>query len=150
VNKPAKSEPRVSAEFASVLDVVPTLYELAQIEYAAADSHKDVVPLMGESMLPYLEGKSDRVHDASYTMGWELFGRAAFRQGPWKIVSIERPFGTGTFELFHLDRDPGETEDVSSTHPEVLRELLGGWGSYAKQVNVLTSRDLGISDATGR
>ena len=37
-------------------------------------------------MLSVLKGEQDVVHSEDYTMGWELFGRRAIRQGNWKIV----------------------------------------------------------------
>jgi arylsulfatase len=151
VKMPGGSAPRISAEFASVLDIAPTLYDLAQIEYP--DSHGDdrIVPLQGASMLQHLKSEGVAIHEANYGIGWELFDRAAYRQGNWKIVSIEQPFGTGNFELFDLSKDPGETDDLSGAHPEVFRQMLAKWESYARDMNVIPASDVdGANESSAR
>jgi arylsulfatase len=140
IKVPGKKEHKISDEFASVLDLVPTFCELAHIDYPSRHREKEILPLQGASMLPYLESRRDTIHAADYGMGWELFGRAAFRRSDWKIVSIEPPFGKGPFELFNIQRDPGEAEDLSMSQPEVYREMVRGWEKYANQVQLLMSR----------
>ena len=71
---------------ATVMDVLPTILELAEIEHPRTYQGRDVLPLRGASMLPALTGARARVHDKDYVMGWELWGRRAIRQGDWKIV----------------------------------------------------------------
>ncbi len=117
--------------FSTVMDVVPTILELAGIPHPGTDYNgRAVAPLRGVSMLPYLRRETGRVHAADEAVGWELFGRFAIRRDTWKAVQVPPPNGPGTWQLYDLARDPGETHDVAATHPEELGALLEAWAEY--------------------
>ena len=146
------NDARIAASFGSVLDIAPTIYDVAGVAYPQTYREHELDPLAGTSMLPYIKGSSERIHDADYSMGWELFGRAAFRRGRWKVTWIEKPFGTSEFELFDIENDPGETHNLREAHPEIYRELVDGfrgvhtseWSRYC------SSRTLEVSDSRTR
>jgi arylsulfatase len=69
-------------------------------------------------------------------MGWELFEMKAYIQGNWKILRLPQPFGTGQWQLYDLEKDPGETTDVSDKFPDVKNGLIRAWNDYAKQNDV--------------
>jgi arylsulfatase len=140
IKLPGGERHRLTAEFASVLDIAPTIYELTGASYPKAFRGRDLQPLNGTSLIPYLTDKSDQIHGHDYAMGWELFGRTAFRRGPWKITWIEKPFGPSDFELFHIDSDPGETQDLREQHPDVYRQMLDGFEHYARTNGVIIVR----------
>jgi arylsulfatase A len=51
----------------------------------------------------------------------------AIRQGPWKLIEF---FETGDVELYHLDKDIGESTNVADKSPELaqaLRKELANW-----------------------
>ncbi len=64
-----------------------------------------------------------------------LHGKFAIRQGPWKLImkrgsggftkpaNVEPKEGEPTGQLYHLERDPGETQNVWAEHPEVVAHL---------------------------
>ncbi len=56
----------------------------------------------------------------------------AILAGGYKLV---RNYETGTRRLFELERDPGESRDLSSAQPEKLAELTGRLDAYLKAVN---------------
>ena len=82
------------------------------------------------------------IHDDDDAMGWELFGRAAYRHGKWKITWTERPFGPGAFELFDIVADPGESRDLRSAYPAVYERMVQGFEAYAQRNGVVISRPL--------
>lgn len=127
----------VAPEFTTVCDIAPTILELAKATYPTIHKGRPLIPLQGQSMLPFLRGESNAIHEQDFVMGWELFGRAAVRQGPWKIVYIEPPFGTGSFELFNLDTDPAESNNLADTYPEKLEEMLAHWNNYVQENGVI-------------
>lgn len=51
--------------------------------------------------------------------------RASFgiRRGPWKLLILLQPDDEVRFELYHLENDPGETIDLSGSHPGMVTEL---------------------------
>ncbi|MEM7019761.1 MAG: hypothetical protein AAF512_20790, partial [Pseudomonadota bacterium] len=67
----------------------------------------------------------------------ELFGNHAVRRGKWKLSYIARPPGNGNWELFDMENDPGETQDLAEQHPKVLKELLAEYETYKKEKGVI-------------
>ena len=135
----------VSDTFASVKDVVPTLLELAETQHPAPRYQgRAVAPLEGASMVPLLRGDSDVIHNDTYVMGWELFGRRALRRGDWKILWVYAPYGESRWSLFNLENDPAESVDLAAKQPEKLAELLAAWDDYATRNQVvLPAQDAG-------
>ncbi len=125
--------------FTTVMDMAPTFLDLAEVKYPSTFKGRAITPLKGSSILPMLNNKKENVHDEEYVMGWELFGRCALRKGKWKISKIEAPFGKGDFQLFKLDEDPTETNDLSAKFPEKYQELLRHWDTYVKENGVILS-----------
>ncbi|MCA9215091.1 MAG: arylsulfatase [Planctomycetales bacterium] len=143
IKSPSQNQRRTSNAFASVLDFVPTAYDFAGV---TVDPVAPLAPLEGRSMMPLLTGKRSTIHPKNHGMGWELFGRGAYRLGPWKIVSVEQPFGKGQFELFDLRHDLGEANDLSDKRPDVMSVMLQRWNEYAKRVNVVSIRSFHESE----
>jgi len=52
-------------------------------------------------------------------------------------VSVAPPYGTGTWHLYNLAKDPGETRDLAGTQPETLKKLQAAWDDYAEDVGVV-------------
>ena len=50
----------------------------------------------------------------------EEAGGLALRKGPWKLIA-----GKNGGQLYNLDSDIGEKNDVSEKHPEVEKEMSG-------------------------
>jgi arylsulfatase len=98
---------------------------------------RTVAAMRGRSLLSYLENRSERVHASDEPTGWELFGRMAMRQGDWKVVRIPAPDGPGTWQLYNLAVDPGETDDLASRHPERLAALIELWDAYVEETGTL-------------
>jgi arylsulfatase len=136
-----------SSAVASVLDVAPTLLELAGVARSAGRFQERAgAPLEGRSLVGFLRGKTDLVHGDDFTIGFELFGRRALRRGDWKIVWLFEPYGPGRWELFDLAHDPAESRDLSREHPARLAELTRAWDEYAARNGViLPGRDMGYA-----
>lgn len=117
--------------FFHVTDIMPTILELAGVSYPAKRNEVDLHPLIGKSMLPVLQGKADGIHDND-GMGWELFEMKAYIKGNWKILRLPKPFGTGEWQLFDIEKDPAETTDLSAQYQSTKDSLIGMWNEYAK------------------
>jgi arylsulfatase len=128
----------IGHEFCTVMDIFPTLLDLAGLSHPGETYHgRNVAPLRGHSLLPWLCGELAHVHAPDYAAGWELFGRRAIRQDNWKALYIPRPsWSEGVWELFDLATDPGETNDLATSHPQKLAELLALWQVYAEETGV--------------
>jgi len=97
-------------------DVMPTLAEVANIDVPNKTD--------GISFLPELLGEKQKKHDFLY---WELHEsaivkgtRQAVRVGNWKAVRYGNKYHT---ELYDLENDLYEENDVSARHPDVVIKL---------------------------
>ncbi len=115
-----------------VMDIVPTLLELAGVQQPATYNGREVAPIQGKSWAKMLEGKKKSPRDPNDWLGWELFGNRAIRQGDWKISWLISPFGTSDWQLFNLADDPGEQDDLSNKFPEKKKELVALWDEYVR------------------
>ena len=80
----------------------------------------------------------DQVGDGDANMG------VGIRKGKWKLLLPGRKpeqdhrflmdFGTNGLELYDLDRDIGEKNNVADDHPEVVKELRENLDSFKKGV----------------
>lgn len=136
---------RRSNQLVTVMDVAPTLLELAGTHHPGSSYEgREVVPMIGKSMLPYLQGRANRVHAVDEALGWELYGSRAIRKGDWKIVWVWPPYGLGRWELFDLSEDFSEANDLSEERPEKLAELIKHWDEYVEKTDlVVFDRDTG-------
>ena len=116
---PDHIKPGTETDFmCSFWDLMPTLRELTGTGVAEG--------LDGVSLLPLLEGrKGQKEHEYLYFEFQELGGRQAVREGPWKLVHMAVRSANPYYELYNLDTDPGETEDVAELYPEVMERLQG-------------------------
>lgn len=121
----------------TVMDIAPTLLELAGVNYPETYRARPVTPLRGTSLLPLLERPATLLHARDTRFGMELFGRKAMREGKWKIFQEPAPFGTGEWQLYDLENDPGEVHDVAASNQDVVARLAAAWQVYADEVGVI-------------
>ena len=133
---------RIERSYASVLDLAPTLLEWAGVAAPPASFEgRAVVPFSGRSLAARLVDGASPVHAAGDVEGWESFGRRALRQGRWKAIHIPKtpgPWaGSGEWELFDVESDPGETTDLARAHPDIVARLVALWDEYARKNGVV-------------
>ncbi|MCA8987141.1 MAG: sulfatase-like hydrolase/transferase [Planctomycetaceae bacterium] len=86
-----------------LLDVLPTLCELAGIEAPST--------VEGSSFVPVLEGKQQTMRDVMYGVycGGTLPGMRCVKQGDWKLIEYDVLDGqVRESQLFHLGKNPHE------------------------------------------
>ncbi len=112
-----------------LVDLVPTVIEATGASYPPPSIAWDVEPLEGRSMLPAVRGGAvDPV-----PLFWEHTGNAAIRSGKWKLVR-EYP---RDWELYDLEADRTELNDLAAEHPEIVADLSARWQQWADRVGVL-------------
>ena len=128
---------RQSDAFAYVWDIMPTLLEMASVEYPAEFQGREIEAPRGRSIVGLLDGTQDAIYGATEFIGGEMGGGKWMRQGAFKAVMVPAPYGTGVWRLFNVDEDPGEAKDLSSMMPDKLDTLKAAWDRYAKDVGVV-------------
>ncbi|MEM9017176.1 MAG: sulfatase-like hydrolase/transferase [Verrucomicrobiota bacterium] len=153
-------EGQVSDQTLLSLDVMPTLLSLSGLD--PADYELDGIDL--SNLLSFGEALAPRpLFWASMSNGG--IRSEAMREGPWKLV-VQHPKSTpGTFEnesveLYHLDHDPSETDnlaekettrsarmlaDLKSWIVEVTDEAtpqVGGWLAKSSEEEILIRQEL--------
>ncbi|OBT58158.1 hypothetical protein VE04_01124 [Pseudogymnoascus sp. 24MN13] len=124
--------------FATVMDIAPTILEMAGLSHPAPEwLGREVVPMRGASMSAWGTGTAERIHEEEFVQGWELLGRGAIRRGDWKAVFIPKPKGTEKWQLYNLKTDPGEVNDLADENPKLLQELLVLWDNYVLENGVI-------------
>jgi arylsulfatase/uncharacterized sulfatase len=135
---PLQSARAITDAFTFVTDIAPTILELTG---ADAPGHRYggrvIEPMIGHSLLPLIEGKTDRVYDPEEPVGYELGGNAALFEGDYKIVMNRGPVGDAKWHLYDIARDPGETTDLAKTHAQQLQRMLSHYEQYVRANGVL-------------
>ena len=140
-----KRQGRIDNAFSSVMDIAPTLLDIANTTYPE-NIYKgiEIHPLKGKSMIDFLMERKNEIHSDQYVMGWELFNRGALRQGIWKIVFIEKPNGNGEWSLYNLKEDPLEQNNLANINKDKLEEMLMLWNQYKKDNGVIIDEELDL------
>jgi len=131
-----RNEGQWNKSFIHVSDIMPTVLALAGATYPKEEKGKPIKQPIGKSLLPLLKGETDAVH-SDEGMGWELFERKAYIKGSWKILRLAKPFGTGNWQLYNIEKDPGETNDLSQQFPAKRDSLINDWLRYAAENGVV-------------
>lgn len=120
-----------------VMDIVPTVLELAGIAHPSTHKGRKIAPVQGKSWVGMLAGSTQSPRTSDDWLGWELFNNRAIRQGDWKISWLYPPFGTYDWQLFNLVEDPGEQYDLSGEFPEKRKALIALWDEYVTMNGVI-------------
>jgi arylsulfatase len=126
-------------DFAYVWDIMPTVLELAGITHPEEFQSRQVERMRGKSLKSTLLGSTDPIYGADEFVGGELLNNKWMRQGDFKAVSVAPPYGKGTWHLYDLANDPGETRDLANEHPDILKKLEEAWNDYADDVGIVLS-----------
>lgn len=120
----------ITNEIGHVIDIMPTCVELAQASYPTSFNGQSIIPQAGASLLSVIKAGDRTDPDAIF---WEHFGSKALRQGKWKLVQLS---ANDAWQLFDLELDRTETNDVAKQFPDVLARMQLKWEEMAKASQV--------------
>ncbi len=103
-----------------VVDVVPTVLELLEIERKGSEGSVAPPPFPGRSLATAL---SDDVSVNRPYLWWLHEGNRALRVGDWKVVAT----ADKEWELYDLSKDRGEQHNLAKEMPDKLTEMTEQW-----------------------
>ncbi len=124
----------VNNQIFHLVDIMPTLCEIAGVSYPQEYKGRKVIPTPGISMMPYWKGQVD--HPEKRTLYWQHLNHSAIRDGNWKLVTLNDR-DKSEWKLYDLSEDRSETDNVIHSHPDIAQKLKDKWLDWAKNVNVL-------------
>lgn len=113
-----------------VIDVVPTILELARIEKPTTWGGQTVPPAPGRSLLPVFRSESETGHQLLW---WYHDGHRALRRGHLKVVAARGD----PWALYDLSTDRAETRNLAPYQPDLARELADAWHRQLEEIMAL-------------
>ncbi|MDR1923647.1 MAG: arylsulfatase [Planctomycetaceae bacterium] len=118
-------------EYGQLVDIMTTCVDLANANYPDKRNGINVTKMQGTSLKPALKGESLK---RTTPLFWEHEGNRAIRSGQWKLVA-KSPLGE--WELYDIESDRTEQNNVAKSHPEIVERLSKEWEDWANRSNVL-------------
>jgi arylsulfatase A-like enzyme len=104
--------------------------DIASTALSAAGATDEIArrKLDGVDLVPFLNGeRSGAPHEVLY---WRYGPHRAIRHGNWKLTLP----GGGLAELFDVEKDISETNDLAADHPEIVKDLSSQFDAWEATV----------------
>jgi len=139
----------------SQVDIMPTLFEILDLEMPTPVDGRSLLPLISgqktgekgtgpicrngpEGALHKLDLSRflpEEAYAETSPCGWQALDDDqrmiwCIRQPPWKLIKYFNPQAGDTYELFNLEDDAQETQNIADRNPSIglmLREKLNAW-----------------------
>ena len=126
---PARRRNALVREPAHLVDVMPTILEVAGAAYPREFRGQAIQAMEGVSLRPALAG---RALARTQPLFWEHEGNRAVRSGKWKLVSAYPK----AWELYDMTADRVERNDLAASRPDLVRTLATAWDAWAARADV--------------
>ncbi len=126
-----KSKGEVRSQFSHVVDIAPTVLEAAGLPFPKSVNGTEQIPFNGSSLVySFDNAEAKEQHTTQY---FEMFGnRAIYHDGwvaatrhsiPWDMSKPLPPLTEDVWELYNVNEDFSQANDLASSNPEKLQEL---------------------------
>ncbi len=106
--------------------------------------------MVGKPFFSHLAGRESEAHPQEHVYGLELFNRRMIRQGDWKLLWNNQPWGKDGWELYNVAEDPGELHDLAHSRPGKLGEMVALWEQYVEDNDVVVFDGLDMRFTNGQ
>lgn len=118
----------IRGQYMHVTDLLPTLLSVTGTRRPETYRGRRPVDLAGEDVSStfFDAGAPGRSSDVIF----ECEGHRGYRSGRWEAVTRHQTmtaFADDVWELFDMDADPTQVDDLADQHPEMLAELIEEW-----------------------
>jgi arylsulfatase len=139
-----KAKGELRTQFHHVIDIVPTILEAAHVSAPSVVNGIAQKPMEGVSMMYSFDDAKAKSHRT--TQYFEMLGnRAIYNDGwvacsrfgvPWNVVGREGDLLNAPWELYNIEDDFSEADDLAAKNPEKLKLLQALFVEEAKKYNV--------------
>lgn len=159
--KGIRAKGEIRSQFCHVIDVAPTVLEVAGLPEPTIVNSVQQAPIEGASMAySFDDAKAAERHELQY---FEMFcNRGIYHKGwsavtrhstPW-VITATPPFDDDVWELYDGSKDWTQARDLAKEMPEKVHELQRLWLIEATKYNVLPLDDRRVerfnADLAGR
>jgi arylsulfatase len=123
----------ISKQVCHVMDIMPTLLQIAGTSYPYRYDGHQLLPVQGISFLPVLKANA---MDGHAVLCNEHYGASYIRYEGWKLVARNKE----PWHLYHITEDATEQHDLAEKYPAKVRELDSMWNSWANSNHVYPKR----------
>ncbi|WP_160148841.1 sulfatase/phosphatase domain-containing protein [Amycolatopsis alkalitolerans] len=138
------SVPGVRDQFHHVIDLAPTLLDLAAVTPPRTYRGVPQMELHGVSLRYTFDSpQAPSTRDRQY---FETAGQRGLWRAGWKVLTKHEsgtPYDEDRWELYQVDTDRAETRDLAAEHPGLVKELVETWWADAERYHVLPLDDRG-------
>ncbi len=124
---------RICREPGHLVDIMATVADVSHAQYPEHLNGEKTIPMQGVSLLPALRDKSANHHNHIF---FSRPGGEAVIRGKWKLARLN----PGPWELYDMEKDRVEMNDLTGEYPEKVYELNAAWKAWAVYSNVMDWR----------
>ena len=129
-------------QFHHVNDIAPTIYEILGVTPPAVYRGYQQIPLTGTSLRYTFDDVAARTRKGAQY--FEMMGHRAIYNDGWKAVTRHQPgvpFDEDDWELYYVDIDRSECNNLAAEMPDKVEELVKLWWEEAQAHGVLPLDD---------
>ncbi|HRD44893.1 MAG TPA: arylsulfatase [Caulobacter sp.] len=133
---------KISTQFCHCSDLAPTILEASGVKPPEIVNNRRAMPLTGTS-IAYTFDRAD-APERKHAQYFELMGNRGIWAEGWKAVSKhtrDADYDAEPWELYHLDTDFSEANDLAAKEPQRLATLKALWEREATANNVFPLDD---------
>ena len=132
----------IRPQFCHAIDIAATILDVAGAPVPEQFHGHPQIPMHGATIVPTF---SDAAAKPPRSMQYfEQMGHRGMWVDGWKATTYHvpgHPYDDDEWELFHLDEDFSETNNLAAAMPEKLREMIDTWWTQAGEMGVLPLDD---------
>lgn len=118
-----------------VPDIMATFVEVARAEYPTTyHDGNSIIPMAGTSLMSTVHNPDKQIHE--YIFG-EHFNNCFVRWKNWKAVKDEK---MKEWELYDIEKDRTEWNNVAAEYPDVLKKMVRKWEEWANECYIFPKR----------
>jgi arylsulfatase len=143
-----KARGELRSQFQHVVDIAPTILEAAGLPEPKTVNGVMQTPMEGVSMMYTFD--DSKAADRHKTQYFEILGNRAIYSDGWVAATVHmapweaeprRGLAEDVWELYHVDEDFSETNDLAASNPAKLKELQALFMKEAERYRVLPIDD---------